>query len=101
MKRILLSLAVGTAALGLAAPAHADSDANYLQTLTGDGIPVTAADSPMLVTAGHDVCTNLRGGASAQAQAGFVLRMAPQGATQKEAESLVSAAQTDLCPDAK
>lgn len=86
-----------TAGMLLAVPAHAD-DTEYVGWLKKYGFNVTPKTQSSLITAGHSICTDLRGGASVTAEQAAVTRMIP-GATSERVGNLITAAQLGLCPD--
>lgn len=97
MKAMIVA-SLAAAALVLAAPAAADPEGDYLNTLANSpGFTINGFTSPLLVGAGNAICGDLRGGTPidvAQQHA-----MAYPGATNFGVKVMVGAAQQYLCPD--
>jgi Protein of unknown function (DUF732) len=86
--KLLSAVLVAAVAVTLAAPAKAD-DQSFLDRLAGKN---TAWFNPQqLVGVGHEVCTELRGGASPADLAAM--------ARGYDGPAIVDAAQHELCPD--
>jgi hypothetical protein len=85
------------------ATAHADPDSEFLSWLDNYGIDlselmghtITRQDA---IELGHDICNDLHGGKSADAETKEIYRGMPK-ITDKLAGNLVSAAQYTICPD--
>lgn len=85
------------------ATAHADPDSEFLSWLNNYGIDlseimghtITRQDA---IELGHDICKDLHGGKSAEAETSEIYRGMPK-ISDKLAGNLVSAAQYTICPD--
>jgi Protein of unknown function (DUF732) len=91
MKRFIATAALGLAALTLAAPAHADTDAYLRDLQTAGAIMPQGPDRALF--AGYSVCQDLRSGMPPNVVA------TGAGWMQPWAPAYISAAQHDLCPD--
>ena len=94
-----LSVAIVTAAMvALAAPAHADPDADFAKQLHGYGIYGPRDYNAWL---GKITCERLRNGldTTADKSARFVMINLPRGATTGESYQFLAAAIGTYCPD--
>lgn len=88
-------LAVG---IGVAAPAAATPEEDYLGVLSNTpGFTVTPFTGPLLTGAGNTICTDLRAGMSPADSANKM--MFYPGATNVTIKAMVAAAQQTMCPD--
>jgi hypothetical protein len=102
MIRPLLLAAVGAVSIALAAPAHADPDSDYLDTLSNyDGMNIDSfavrghSGAQMLTALGRAACGELRQGDALGKVANDLVK-AP-GFNQKQAGDALEAAQLFLC----
>lgn len=89
-------LPVAAVAIALAAPAHADDNANFLIDIRNAGI--NFGDSSTTVTAGRTVCRMLEAGSSEEE---IVTNIEQQnlGVSHAKAQTFEQTSVSDLCPD--
>ncbi|MGA8543971.1 MAG: DUF732 domain-containing protein [Mycobacterium sp.] len=97
----LIAAASATAAIGLAAPAHADED-SYLNDMHDAGLTSAAGDSDLL-SGGWNICRELAAGKSREQVAAEIVYSSDKnegstGLTPKGADKAVVYANDDLCP---
>lgn len=92
------AMAAATAAMVVAAPAHADPDIDFANQLHGFGIYGPRDYNAWL---GKITCKRLDRGVDGDAYASinFVYRNLPRGTTQEQAAQFLGAAITTYCPD--
>ena len=97
-RRVLVTVIATMAAVGLAAPAHADPDIDFANQLHGFGIYGPRDYNAWL---GKITCKRLYKGVDgdAYASAAFVLLNLPQGSNQTQALQFLGAAVNTYCPD--
>jgi hypothetical protein len=98
MFRTILTAAALTAAILVAAPAHAstgEDTTGYLAALARDGIPY----APSAIPTGESVCTLLRDGVSESSVANYMASAIPD-VPQWFVRTVTADAHTYLCPDA-
>jgi hypothetical protein len=90
-------------AVVFAAPAHADPEQDFLNTLQtfGDFSMGPWDNNFVFLPKGHQVCADLQSGVSPQRAADAVRNNSLVPWTDLEAQQLVSAAQMTLCPDVR
>ncbi len=98
MKRAAVAAVVAVAALGLAAPAHADPDIDFANTLHGYGIYGPRDYNAWL---GKITCKRMARGVdgNAASSSAFILRNLPLGSSQTQAWQFLGAAVNTYCPD--
>jgi hypothetical protein len=97
MRETLALLAAGATVVIAAAPAHADPETDYLDTLAAQGIDLETVNTRRLVNFGKVACADISRGGEEQA----VRHLASfPGADPVRVQAVVSTAHEKLCPGA-
>ncbi|OHT86522.1 DUF732 domain-containing protein [Mycobacteroides saopaulense] len=98
----LLVALLGVVGVGLAVPAHADGEVEFLQMLndTTPGTAIFGGASARYLASGYRACDALRGGASKE-DAIAAATVFPGIQARWEVASIVDIAPKTLCPDVK
>ncbi|BCO35424.1 DUF732 domain-containing protein [Mycobacterium heckeshornense] len=94
---VALLAALAATAVIAAAPAHADPEAEYLDTLAGQGFDLTAVNTRRLINFGKAACADI--GTGGEERAVRHLASFP-GADPARVRAVVSTAHEKLCPGA-
>jgi len=98
IRLLIATAAIAVAGICSAAPAHADQD-GYLKMLAADGFPMTHDNVASMLQLGYAVCNTLSAFDLSEQQAvSRILRDKPD-ANPQEAQLVVAAAHSQLCPD--
>ena len=94
-----LAIGIACAATILAAPAHADDVAGYLDALHSRGIYSHDGDNGDLVVYGEALCEGLAAGYTPLQEAAIVYRNSDTTIDAEDAGFIVGAAIANLCPE--
>ena len=97
-RTVLMAATMATAAICSATPAHADQN-GYINALAGAGAVMTPDNVATMLKDGYVACDGMRNyGLSQQQVVSQFLAHQPE-TTPREAQLIVSAAHSQLCPD--